>query len=610
MKTITVALFFVTLIGFHVTGAEEKADTPAPWPQWRGPGRTNISNETGLLKAWPEGGPPLVYELHGIGAGIAAVAVAGGRVYALGYIGDSEYLTALDEHTGQRLWAGRVSANAGEVTLMRWLGQRTPTVDDDRVYAFHNKGQMVCFETQTGKELWRKDYVKEFGTRIHYWGLCDRPLIDGDKLICTPGGTQTAMVALNKRTGEVLWQSIPLGNCEHASTVISEGGGVRQYVGFVLGKAMGIRASDGQVLWTHAPFGRTANSCTPIVWKDSVLLLGGFGAGITLLKLSPDGEGVKMVVHYQSQTSLNSFQDSALMVGPYVYCIGATGRTCVEAETGRVVWGPDISTGTSKSGMTYADGQLYVLHMDGTMGLLDATPEKPVLKSKFAFPAFGKSDSATNPVIANGRMYLRQEDRLFCYDIRKREPALNDPKEGPPKPQSIVLTAPSNAIGVAPEKEVYVPTPQDVVDKMLELANVKNTDVLYDLGSGDGRIVIAAAKQHGCKATGYELDEALVKHSLENVDKAGMKDLASIEHKDVLTLDLSSASVVSVYFSEQFLEKLKPQFEKLKPGSRIVSHQFKIPGAIADKAVEIVSPFDGVKHTIYLWTIPLKKAGN
>jgi outer membrane protein assembly factor BamB len=607
LQSIYIALLSFAAVCLSVSAAGETT-TPDPWPQWRGPERSNVSKETGLLKEWPEGGPPLIREIRGIGAGIAAVAVAGGRIYALGYIGNSEFLTALDERTGQRLWAARVGPNSGEMSLMRWLGQRTPTVDGDRVYAFHNKGQMVCFETQTGKELWRKDYVKEFGMR-GYWGFCDRPLVDGDKLICTPGGTRAAMVALNKRTGEVIWESIPMGNAEHAATVICDGGGVRQYTGFVLGKAMSFRASDGKLLWTRA-LGRTANSCTPIVWKDYVLLAAGYAAGLSLLKLSPEGDGVKAEVQYDAKVDINTFQDSGLMVGPYLYCIGGAGRTCVEAETGKIAWGPDNSTGPGgKTGMTYADGHLYMLHMNGTMALVQATPEKFLLKSKFAFPGFKPGDNATNPVIANGRLYLRQEDRLLCYDVR--EPAVPEPKavkDARPEPERLVLTAPPDITPAAPAKEVYVPTPQDVVEKMLELAEVRNSDVVYDLGSGDGRIVVTAAKNHGCKAVGYELDEELVKLSLQSVEKSGVKERAAIERKDVLTVDLSLASVVTVYFSEQFLEKLKPQFEKLKPGSRIVSHQFLIPGATPDKKLDFVSPHDGVKHALYLWTAPLKTA--
>lgn len=592
--------FCVALLSIAFCGCLVGGETPAPWPQWRGPDRDNISRETGLLKEWPEGGPPLVWEMRGVGIGIAAVAVAGGRIYVLGYIGDTEFLTALDERTAQRLWVSRVGRNAGEIPLMRWLGQRTPTVDGERVYAFHNRGQLVCFETQTGKELWRKDYVADFGMTGN-WGFCDRPLVDGDKLICTPGGTKAAMVALNKKTGEVIWQSRPMGNAAHAATVISEAGGVRQYVGFVLGKALSFRASDGQYLWSHTPFGRTGNSCTPIVWKDHVLLSAGFGVGITLLKLSPDGEGLKTDVVYAVPANVFPFQDSALLVGGHVYGLGYGGRFCMNVETGEIKWGPK-DTAATRAGMTCADGHLYFLSSDGKVELVEATPEKYKPKSAFTLPDYKRSDSATNPVIANGRLFLRNEDRLFCYDVR--EAALKEPR---PKAEVITLPAPPK-VETAPAMEVYVPTPQDVCEKMLELADVKQSDVVVDLGSGDGRIVITAAKKYGCKSTGYELDEELTRLSQQSIEQAGLKELAAIERKDVLTADLGGASVITMYFSESFLKKLRPQLEKLKPGTRIVSHQFQIPGATPEKMLGILSPHDGVQHAIYLWTIPLKES--
>src|SRR5579862_271040 len=593
--------FYITLLSIGVVcfpefGADDEPP-PGNWPQWRGPNRDNVSKETGLLKRWPDSGPPLVWEVRGIGSGVAAVAVAGGRIFALGYIDDSEYLTALDERTRKQLWRTRTGPSIGENTLMRWLGQRTPTVDGERVYAFHARGQLVCLETQTGRELWRRDYVKEFGMTSH-WGFCDRPLIDGDRLICTPGGKRAAMVALNKVTGDVIWQSPPAdADAATAATVVSEGGGVRQYVTFVQGKVKSFRASDGTPLWTHEHFGSIANSNTPVDLKDSVLAIAPYGVGIALLKLSPAEDGVKTELLYYNHVNISPFQDSALVMGKRLYC---SGKLCFDVETGKPIWG--TPTG-GREAMTYADGHLYTFSPDDTVSLVEVTPEPYAVISSFKFPDYKQLAGCTNPVIAGGRLYLRQEDRLFCHDVRE-----SASKEGRSKPEVIVLAAPLKAETPAQFKDIYVPTPQDIVEKMLALAEVKNTDVVYDLGSGDGRIVVTAAKNHGCKAVGYEIDEELVKHSRENVEKAGVKELANIEQKDIFTVDLNPASVITVYLSEKYLEQLKPQLEKLKPGSRIVSHQFQIPGAVPEKTLNVVSPQDGVNHSIYLWTVPLKKA--
>jgi LEA14-like dessication related protein/precorrin-6B methylase 2 len=154
---------------------------------------------------------------------------------------------------------------------------------------------------------------------------------------------------------------------------------------------------------------------------------------------------------------------------------------------------------------------------------------------------------------------------------------------------------------------IFVPTPQEVVDKMLELVDVKKDDLLYDLGCGDGRIVVTAAKRYGCKAVGFDIDPQRIKESLENVEKNNIGDLVKIENKDIFTLDLSEANVITLYLLPRLNVKLIPQLEKLKPGSRIVSHDFDMEGVTPDKVVKLTSDDGSVEHTVYLWTTPLKK---
>lgn len=154
---------------------------------------------------------------------------------------------------------------------------------------------------------------------------------------------------------------------------------------------------------------------------------------------------------------------------------------------------------------------------------------------------------------------------------------------------------------------VYVPTPHDVVDKMLELAKVHKDDVLYDLGSGDGRIVVTAAKKYGCRGIGFEIDPEQVAQSRANIRKAGVADLATIKQQDIFTLDLRPASVVTLYLLPGLNVKLIPQLEKLKPGARVVTHDFDIDGITPHQVVRFTSKEDGVKHTVYLYTVPLKK---
>jgi len=577
----------------------ESCRASGEWPQWRGPARDNLSPETGLLKSWPESGPPLRWEVHGIGGGIAAVAVSDGRVYAIGYLGESEYLTALDEKTGARLWTSRIGPAVQENPLMRWLGQRTPTVDQDRVYAFHTQGVLVCLQTATGKELWRKDYTKEFGTQPHYWGLCDRPLVDGDRLIITPGGRTASMAALQKTTGQVIWKSEPKGTAAHAATIVSNAVGVRQYVTCLMGKVVSFRAGDGKHLWTHENFGQTANSCTPIAAGNDVVATAGFGVGLALLRISASGETLLAQPQYAQRLDVSPFQDSAILLDGNLYVVGGNVRSCVELSTGKVLW-TDRTTGKGLASMTYADGRLYVHHSEGVLALAEATPEKLTIASSLKISPWQSATGATNPVVTGGRLYIRNENRLLCYDVCEGAGA------DPVRPKTLVLESPEGKTA-PPAQAIYVPTPLDVVARMLETAKVTPCDVVVDLGSGDGRILVAAATKHGARAVGYEIDPQLVRESRVNVEKAGVKDLVSIEAADLFTADLGEATVVAVYLPEKFLERLAPLFAKLKPGSRVVSHQFKIPGALPDESVEVLSKDDGDLHRIFVWTTPMKK---
>jgi SAM-dependent methyltransferase len=252
--------------------------------------------------------------------------------------------------------------------------------------------------------------------------------------------------------------------------------------------------------------------------------------------------------------------------------------------------------------MIYADGHLYVLGSSGRVALIELSKKEMNLRSAFEIPMFVSSSGTSNPVIARGRLYIRDSDRLLCYDIRDGVPAggRQERERRALKPPA----APPSTGG--PPRAAFVSTPHDVVERMLELAKVRGSDVVYDLGSGDGRILIAAWKQRRARAVGFEIDEALVKSSRKAVEDEGISDRIRIEHQDMFTADLSGASVVTLYHPEELLTQLKPQLDKLKPGSRIVSHMFRIPGLKPDVELTIDSTEDGNRHSIYVWTAPLR----
>ena len=587
------------------------ARKPGFWPQWRGPNRDNVSTESGLLKEWPEDGPPLLWQAEGLGEGIASVAIAGGRVVTLGYRDEQEFVTAVSAETGEQLWMKSIGPAVKESPLMRWLGQRTPTLDGDRVYALRSDGDLVCLHVDDGRELWRKSYRNEFGKIRRYWGICDYPLVDGDKLICTPGGTKATIVALDKYRGGVIWKT-KVGENElrnYAAMVATEGGGIRQYITYLKKRLVGVAAEDGRVLWQYEG-GRhsTAHSVSPIARGDSILAYGGYGGGRVMLKLAAEGDGVELKEVYSHGGSLDAFQDSTLWIGDQVHALAARNVLIrFDALDGKkhTLY---KRLGRGSMSMTYADGRLFLRDSTGTMRLIEPTKDDYVEKGQFTIPDHESAIGATNPVVAGGRLWLRDDNRLFCYDVRQG--VLDEPR---PVPRTITLQIGKAKPSGNEKRErsgprsVFVPTPQDVVEKMLELAKVKKSDVVFDLGSGDGRIVIAAAKKYGSRAVGYEIDKDLVELSRENATKAKVEDLVTIHHQDLFKADLTRANVVAVYLLPKQLETLLPQLEKLKPGARIVSHHFEIPGVEVQQIVEVESKADQSKHKLYLWTAPLAK---
>jgi outer membrane protein assembly factor BamB len=591
---------------FGPGGAPERA--PGHWPQYRGPDRTNVSSETGLLKKWPEDGPPLAWKASGLGEGVASVAVDGGRVFTLGYREDDEVVTALEEATGKKLWEARIGAAMKENAAMRWLCQRAPTVDGDRLYALTARGGLVCLKSADGKELWKKDYKEDFEGKTGPWGFCDRPLVDGDRLVCVPGGAKATVVALDKKTGDLVWKCAAEGGdrAGYAATVVCEAGGVRQYVTFLQGSVVGV-SFEGKCLWRYAKLAvRVANNLTPLVKGDHVFVGSGYTAGIALVKLSAGKEKGEVTVEevYARKQDLPSWHDSAVLVGDHVYFGSGRELVCIEFKTGKEVWQDKGAVGGMVS-VTCADGHLYLRSPKGQVALVEASPKAYALKGKLQIPDAEGKPGSTMPVVTGGRLYLRDDDRIFCYDVKDEAAGPGrQPEPGPAKEKKGQAQNP-----VRPWREdhdVFVPTPQDVVEKMLELAKVNKDETVYDLGCGDGRIVVTAARKYGCRAYGCDIDAECVKLSRANVEKHDVGKLVTIEQKDIFKLDLSEADVITLYLLPETNERLIPQLKKLKTGARIVSHASAIPGLRPDSVETFGSQEDDLDHKIYVFTAPVK----
>lgn len=587
-------------------GAQEKDGfVPAPghWPEWRGPNRDNVSTETGLLREWPENGPRLLWKAGGAGDGGGPVSVAGGLVFVLGSKEDKYCASALDG-AGRLVWSRPIGPKTGEYALMRFLGQCSITVDQDRVYACTAQGHLYCMKGASGETIWDKDYEKDLAGRKSYFAYRDSPLVDGKVVIAAAGGPKGTLAALDKKTGAVVWRSEGLGDPMPQSAVVAAVlGGVRQYVVLTMKSVAGIQAATGAVLWRADFDGKTLVASTPIVQDDIVLVTSGYGVGWHAFRiLKKDGAFQAEPLYSGRQTGHHR---SVTRVGDHVYAADGALK-CIEFKTGTPVW----SRGAMGGGSVLAADGLLILRSEDRLGrvqLFDADPAECRLKGQFRQPDPSNEGGFNQPILAGGRLYLRDLDTIYCYDLRGP-----DYREPPPvwriTPER--AAAPPPDPGKGPDA-AFVPTPQDVVEKMIEAAKVTKDDLVYDLGSGDGRIVITASKDRGCKCVGFEINPVLVAQSRDKAKQEKVEALVTFEEKDLFTADLAPASVVMLYLGAPNNAKLLPRLRTLRSGSRIVSHAHLLgdEGPNPDAVIHVVSKDDQADHAIYVWTLPFRERG-
>lgn len=390
------------------------------WPQWRGPNRDGLCLEKGLLKNWPKQGPPLLWKARGLGAGYSGVSVVGTRVFTLGDKDDGNYVFALNRANGQVLW----SAQLGKAGAPGWGGfagpRATPTVDGDLVFALGQYGDVVCVNAADGRQVWRKHLTTDFGGPLLEWGFSESPLVDGDRVLFTPGGPKGTVVALNKNTGDLIWQSKDWTDTAHYSSIIlAEIGGVRQYVQLTDKSVAGLATQDGALLWKAARKGATAVIPTPIFAHDHVYVTSGYGIGCHLFKVAR-GSGFRAEPVYANKVMVNH-HGGVVKYGPHLYGYSeGKGWTCQDFLTGQAVWQEKEKLG--KGSVLFADGHLICREEaeKGVVALLEATPSGYKEKSRFTPPDRSGKKSWPHPVVAGGQLYLRDQDVLLCYDIRAK----------------------------------------------------------------------------------------------------------------------------------------------------------------------------------------------
>ncbi|MBL7140790.1 MAG: PQQ-like beta-propeller repeat protein [Planctomycetes bacterium] len=386
--------------------------TPA-WPQFHGPNRDNRSAETGLLKRWPEGGPRLLWTATGLGEGFATVAIAGDRIYTAGNLSDATVITALDL-AGKTLWR----TPNGAAGRHDYPGSRgTPTLDGDRLYHESPNGDIVCLDAATGRRVWGLNMLETFGGRNIRWGLAESLLVDGDRVICVPGGEKVAMAALDKKTGQPAWTCPGTGDKPgYASPILIDHKGLRQIVTMMSASVVGVHAETGALLWRHDHKAYEEETVSTPVFHDGLIAVATLGPGAArCLRLIVDGQTatVEQVWH---TAALDNHHGGILALDGYLYGTKVRGTwVCLDFKTGEPAY---TAKGVGKGSLTYADGMLYTYSEKGLMGLVKATPESHELVSQFQIPEGGKGLSWPHPVVCGGRLYLRHGDLLFCYDVR------------------------------------------------------------------------------------------------------------------------------------------------------------------------------------------------
>jgi len=404
--------------------------TAADWPQWQGPDRNSISPERGLLQQWPQDGPPLAWKAEGLGGGDGGPSIAKGRIFGMSNRGQDEVVWALSEADGRPVWSTRL----GPAFQQSWPQSKegpgaTPTADGDRLYVEGLAGNVACLQVQDGKLVWQRSMQKDFGGTVPRWSFRESPLVDGDRVIVTPGGPGATLVALDKRTGATLWKSQVPGNpkAAYSSPIAIDFDAQRQYVQLTAETLVGVAASDGAFLWRYdKPANSHGINCATPLYQDGMVFAAsayGTGGGLVRLKKAAGGGVAAEEVYFTNK--MQNHHGGIILTGGSLY--GANGGNsggylvALDFQTGAVQW--DERRGgrrAPKGSVAFADGRLYYRTEDGTLLLIEPNPREYTERGRFEQPSRTDKPAWAHPVIANGKLYVRDQDLLLAYDVRRR----------------------------------------------------------------------------------------------------------------------------------------------------------------------------------------------
>lgn len=415
-------VLFSTL--FVVSTAIQAAD----WPQWRGPDRDGKSNETGLDLDWSDGAPKLLWRVDGVGKGYSSLSIVDNTIYTTGNTKTAQVVVARNAANGAEIWSTSVTKTAPK---HGYGGARcTPTVTDKHLYVVSSDGQIVCLKRQDGSKVWSKSFKQEWnGKMMSGWGYSESPLVDGDRVICTPGGPQALMVALDRFTGKQIWASQSFRGDEgkdgagYSSVVVSQAAGVKQYVTLTGRGIVSVDAATGTLLWNYSRVAnKTANIPTPVVFGDFVFCSSGYGTGSALLHITKEGNRVNHEEKYfLGAGTLQNHHGGMIKHGDHIYCGHGHNEgfpTCIEISSGKVVWGGKLrGAGKKSAAVTMVGKHLLFRYESGHLASIVATPDSYQLKGSF-MPDHQEGKSWSHPVVVDGKMYLREQNVLMCYDVR------------------------------------------------------------------------------------------------------------------------------------------------------------------------------------------------
>ena len=421
MKTLNLNWRGKLLLPLALLGLSATKLPTADFAQWRGPLRDGYSPETGLLQEWPKDGPKSLWQSTNVGSGFSTPSVAGDRIYLLGNEGAEESVLALAVKDGSRVWAAKLGKVGHPEQQPSYPGARsTPTVDGKYLFALGSDGDLVCLDAANGKEVWRKHVRTDFGGKYGQWAYAESPLVDGEQLIVTPGGTNATLIALNKRTGDLIWKCAVAdgSDASYSSVIIAEFSGVKQYVQFLASGLMGVDAKTGKLLWR---FEKTAKGSPAVIMTvlvgDGMVYSGAFRANTALIKpVLKDGEFTVEEVY--SNNKLPIGLGGVVKAGDYFYGSSSTSVMCVDFKTGTVKW---EERAIGPCSWLAADKRIYLHAESGDVALIEPTAEAYREKGRFSpsnSPTRGPAKAWAYPVVANGRLFIREQNSLWCYDVK------------------------------------------------------------------------------------------------------------------------------------------------------------------------------------------------